>query len=233
MISLAVASVLAAGVSRADLITYDATGVISEIDGVSPLSGNVGDSLSVVFTVDTAAPVYSTGQGTTIFNSPIVTASASLNANTLAIGTFANQVVTQGDYFDGANYNSGWQAYSNFDPNANTGNLSAFTLITASAGTAPQNLYQDDPNEGPSLANAPLPAGAANVADLLVLQFESFSQGAVATTGDILIGGNVSIQALAAPEIDSTSLAGGLTLLAGLMAVLRGRRRAPMGQARG
>ena len=226
MIAAAVACALVAGVSRADIVTYDATGVITQADSVASLPGaSVGDSISFLFSVDTSAPGLALGPGQSFYQSAILSASAEVNGHSTAVDTFGSTVFISADVSDGVNFGNSWLAQSN--PNnysGFTGNSSGFQLITAESGSNPLNLYLDS-----SLSNGPLQSGVANVVDELDLQFDSVVNGVVQSSSTISVGGDISIHQvgpLSAPEIDTSSAVGSLTVLAGFITILRSRRKA-------
>jgi hypothetical protein len=74
-------------------------------------------------------------------------------------------------------------------------------------------------------ANAPLQPGKANAGDEFVLQFATYTDGVYQSQSDVVVGNDVSIERVKAPEIDAASATGALTLLMGSLAVLCGRRR--------
>jgi hypothetical protein len=225
MITAAVASVLAASVSRADIVTYSATGLITQADSVASLPGaNVGDSISFLFSVDTFTPGFDLGPGQSFYQSAIVSASAVVGQYTAPVQTFGNTVLIAADVPDGGNYGNSWLALSSPYIDSNfTGNSSGFQLLTAESGANPLNIFPDS-----SLSNAPLQSGDANFIDQLDLQFDSIVNGVVESSSNIVVGGDISIKqvtgTVSAPEIDSSSAAGALTLFAGIIAILRNRR---------
>src|SRR5258708_4520040 len=93
MITAAVASVLAASVSRADIVTYSATGLITQADSVASLPGaNAGDSISFLFSVDTSTPGVDQGPGQSLYQSAIISASAVVGQYTTPVESFGNTV---------------------------------------------------------------------------------------------------------------------------------------------
>lgn len=225
MITAAVASVLAASVSRADIVTYSATGLITQADSVASLPGaSAGDSISFLFSVDTSTPGFDLGPGQSFYQSAIISASAAVGQYTTPVQSFGNTVTIAADASDGVSYSNTWWALSSptFDSNF-TGTSSEFQLLTAESGVNPLNVYHDS-----SLSNGPLQSGDANIFDQLDIEFDSVVNGVVQSTSNILVGGDISIKqvtgTVSAPEIDSSSAAGALTLLAGIIAILRNRR---------
>ena len=233
MIAIAVAAALAAQVSRADLVTYSASGTISQTDNVSQLPSAftgavVGDQFSVLFTVDTNSPGGVVAPGQSIYQPAIVSASASLGAANSDLGLYGSQILVAADSFDGSTYTNGYLLSTEFNSNLGSsfsGFDSSFDLATLADTAAPLGAYGDS-----SLNNAPLSAVNANVLDFLSVQFESFTNGAQQTSSDIVVGSDISIKqvsgAVSAPEMDPPTTLSALTLLLGAVAIMRQRRTA-------
>jgi hypothetical protein len=230
-IAAAIASVLASGVSRADLVTYSATGAITQTDNAGQLPGflsgaNVGDQISLLFTVDTGTPGIGAGPGENIYQSALISAAASFGSNSTALGIYGNQIIIAADSFDGSSYSNAWLATTDPNPDIGgsfTGDDSQFNLFTGNSDVAPQHLYADA-----SLSNAPLTAGHANAIDELAFSFQSFVNGVAESSSDIVVGSDISIrqvsQTFSAPEIDASSTAAAFTLLMGALAIVNSRR---------
>ncbi len=234
MIATAVAAAFAAQVSHADLITYSASGTISQTDNAAQLPGmfsgaTVGEQFSVLFTVDTNSPGGIIAPGQSAYQPAIVSATATLGSSNSDLGLYASQVLVAADSFDGSSYTNGYLASTDINsapPSSFSGVDSSFDLATLADTAAPLGAYSDS-----SLNNAPLSAADANVLDLLSVQFASFVNGVEQTSSDIVVGGDVSIKqvsgAMSAPEIDSSTGLSALTLLLGSVAILNRRRSVP------
>jgi hypothetical protein len=233
MIATAVAAALAAQVSHADLVTYSASGTISETDNTAQLpsvfsNALVGDQFSVLFTVDTNSAGSIVGPGQSIFQPAIVSASANLGSASSGLGLYASQVAVTADSFDGSSYTNEYLLTTDIGPapsSSFTGVDSSLALVTLSNTAAPLGVYQDS-----SLNNAPLSSGNANLLDLLSVQFASFVNGVQQTSSDIVVGADISIKQVSdvtsAPEIDPSTGLSALTLLLGSVAIMRRRRTA-------
>jgi len=235
MIATAVAAALAAQVSRADFVTYSASGTISETDNAAQLPGAfsgaaVGDQFSVLFTVDTNSPGGIVGPGQSVYQPAIVSASATLGSANSDLGLYASQVALAADSFDGSAYTNEYFVSTDINSapaGSFSGSASSFDLATLAYTAAPLGAYGDS-----SLNNAPLSASNANALDLLSVQFASFVNGVQQSFSDIVVDSDVTIKqvsggALSAPEIDPSTGLGALTLLLGSAAILNRRRAVP------
>lgn len=240
MIATAVAAALVSQMSYADLVTYSASGTISQTDNAGQLPSSfsgaaVGDSFTVFFTVDTNSPGGIIGPGMSMYQPAIVSATANFGASNSNLGLYGSQVSVAADSFDGSSYTNGYLLTTDLDPSlagsSFSGLDSSFDLATLANTAAPLGAYSDT-----SLNNAPLDAGSANLLDVLQVQFASFVNGVQQTSSDIVVGGDISIKqvsgTVSAPEIDPSTTLSALTLLFGAVAIMRGRGTARAQSAR-
>jgi hypothetical protein len=231
--SAAMVCLLSSAPGRAALVTYQATGTISEADNTAQLpsafsSAAVGQTLSVDFTVDTNTLGVVNAPGDNLYANSIVSVKASIGSNAVGIGNDINQVEVSNNFLTGGSYLTQYAAISASNPSATfTGNASDFELTTAATGSQPLPIYNDA-----LLSNAPISASQATAGDGIVLAFASYVNGVFESLSDIFVSSDVSIKqvgggTVTAPEIDPTSAISALTLLLGGLAVLRGRRVNP------
>jgi hypothetical protein len=226
ILSAAILGALSAAPSQADFVTYEASGTITQADnywGLLPgalSTAAVGSNVTVDFTVDRNAPGSAYTQGGNFFQPSVVFVNASIGSGVAGISVDSNYVFVNNNTLgtDG-NYYTEWGLNTSTNTAGLTGTASGFQLFTAAGSSTPLSLYNDA-----SLSNAPLQPGDANSADELVLQFATFSNGQAQSVSDIVVGNDVSISQVQAPELDATSTTGALTLLMGSLAVLCGRR---------
>jgi hypothetical protein len=229
----AILALSAAATSQAAMVTYEATGQISQADNAAQLptaltAAGVGGQLSVDFTVDTNAAGTLNAPGDESYGSAVVSQSASIGSGTVTLG--ANTVLNQIEIFNnslaGGLYTSGYQLTSFGNaPTDFTGSVSSLIVGTDAVSANPQAIYQNT-----SLSNAPLSSSAANGLDAIVLEFSSYLNGVFQSASDIVVGTNVTISNVgsghfAAPEIDTASTTSALTLLMGSLIVITGRRQ--------
>jgi hypothetical protein len=226
ILSAAILGALSAAPSQADFVTYEASGTITQADnywGLLPgalSTAAVGSTVTVDFTVDTNAPGSSYAPGANLFQPALVSVNASIGSGSAGIGVDSNYVAVANNTLGGdGNYYTEWLLNTSSNTAGLTGTASGFQLITAAGSSTPLSLYNDA-----SLSNAPLQAGDANAGDEFVLQFATFSDGIYQSQSDLVVGDDVSISRVQAPEIDASSAASALTLLLGSLAVLCGRR---------
>ena len=225
-------SLVAAGLSvtaaQAAMITYDATGVITQADNTAQLPAGfetaaAGGVLSLDFTVDTQALGALNGPGDRSYLSPVTVASATVGSGVVGLSTDLNWIEILHNSPTGGVYQTGYQLVSLSNVSANfTGTASAFALFTVASSDNPNSFYRNE-----SLNNAPLAPTHANFSDGLALIFTSYLDGVAQSTSDIVVDGPVAISRvsnpMSAPEMDPASAAGALTLLFGGLVVLRGR----------
>lgn len=230
----AILALSAAAAGQAAMVTYEATGQISQADNAAQLptaltAAGVGGQLTVDFTVDTNAVGTLNAPGDESYGSAVLSQSASIGAGVVTLG--ANNILNEIEIFNnslaGGVYTSGYQLTSVGVAPANfTGTVSSLILGTDAGSTNPQSIYNDT-----SLSNAPLPSSAANALDSVVLEFSSYQNGVFQSSSDIFVGNGVTISnvggggPLSAPELDASSTAGALTLLIGCLIVITERRR--------
>lgn len=223
ILSAALLTALSAAPGHAAQVTYAAFGIISEADGVTfpgALStAAIGEKLTVDFTVDTSAPGSPYAPGANLFPSAVVAADASIGLGAVSLGVDTSEIVVAHNSESGGIYTTGWLLDSSGNTAGFTGTTSEFLLLTSADSATPLNLYKNA-----SLSNAPLQPGNANSADELVLQFTTYSDGVYQSQSEIVVGDDVSISRVKAPEIDPASATSALTLLLGSLAVLCGRR---------
>src|ERR1700676_3190510 len=184
----AILALSAAATSQAAMVTYEATGQISQADNAAQLptaltAAGVGGQLTVDFTVDTNAAGMLNAPGDQSYGSAVVSQSASIGSGTLSLG--ANTVLNQIEIFNnslaGGLYTSGYQLTSiggNAPPDF-TGSVSSLILGTDAVSANPQAIYQDT-----SLSNAPLSSSVANGLDAIVLEFRSYQNGVFQSASD-------------------------------------------------
>jgi hypothetical protein len=230
MLPLALLALSAAAPGRAAMVTYEASGVISEADNAAQLpsvlsAAAVGGELTVDFTVDTRAAGVLNGPGDMSYAYPVVSQRASIGSGFIGLGVDTSQieiirnVPSSGLYFSGYEVLTLPNVASDF-----TGTASAFALVTESSSATSRSTYKNT-----SLNNAPLQPSKANFLDGMLLEFTSYLDGVAQSTSDILVDANVAISKvdgghIAAPEIDPASMASALTLLIGGLVVLTSRR---------
>ncbi len=226
-LALAVAA-LSVTTAQAAMITYDATGIISQADNTALLPAGfetaaAGGVLSLDFTVDTQAPGAFNGPGDRSYLSPLTVASATMGSGVVGLSTDLNFIEILHNSLTGGVYQTGYQLLSQSNVSANfTGTASAFALLTVASTDKPNSFYKNE-----SLNNAPLGPTQANPIDGLALIFTSYLNGVAQSTSDIFVDGNVAISRvsgpMSAPEMDPASAGSALTLLFGGLLVLRGR----------
>jgi hypothetical protein len=229
----AILALSAAAASQAAMVTYEATGQISQADNAAQLptaltAAGIGGQLTVDFTVDTDAAGTLIAPGDEPYGSAVVSQSASIGSGTVALG--ANSLLNGIEIFNnslaGGLYTTGYHLTSIGNAPADfTGSVSSLILGTDAVSPNPQAIYQDT-----SLSNAPLSSSAANGLDAIFLQFSSYVNGVFQSASDIVVGADVTISNVgsghfAAPEIDTASTTSALTLLIGSLIVLTGRRQ--------
>jgi hypothetical protein len=142
----------------------------------------------------------------------------------VGLGVDFSTVEISSDTLVAGTYSTNYQLLSIGNAPANfTGVASSFGLFTGASGTLPLSIYKDT-----SLNNAPLQPSAANLIDGLGLVFTSYVDGVSQSVSDVFVSSNMSIaqvNTVAAPEMDSASAVGSLTLLLGSLAVMSGRRK--------
>jgi hypothetical protein len=225
LLPLAGACLLAAA-AQADVIDYSATGSVTSIDNAASLlpsslsAAAVNDTFTLNFAVDTSIPGNPVAPGDTQYVSSVVSAYFSLNggpANAVDLGGGSSVEI-----FNNAGGVSGFLLQGGTDTSdpAYTGTATSLNLATLAFGTSP--LYPDT-----SLNNGPLSALLANLDSSIDLNFVSFVGGQPQASSDFYVT-SLSVKQtspMSAPEIDPSSMVGGLTLLMGGMLVLRGRRK--------
>jgi hypothetical protein len=228
LLSLATICLLSSAPGRAALVTYQATGTIDQADNTAQFPGAlataaVGNALSVDFTIDTNSVGSLNGPGDASYLLPVVSANASVGFGKVALGVDFSTVEISSDTLAAGIYSTNYQLLSIGSVPANfTGVTSSFGLITGASGALPLSIYKDT-----SLNNAPLQPSFANLTDGLGLVFTSYVDGVSQSQSDVFVSSNMSIariNAVAAPEMDSASAVGSLTLLLGSLAVMSGRR---------
>jgi CBS domain-containing protein len=236
---LTIALIVGPMAASASVVTFQETGTISGVDQSLALPASfsgaaIGQSLTVDFTVNTAASGVTNAPGNESYQSAVLSVSASLGSSKLGIGVGntsggTNQIGVFNNFLDDGTYLTEYQVDTQGNlgavPANFTGVVSRFDLITAAVSSQPLAIYKNT-----SLSNAPLPesttVGTAG-GDQMDLVFYSFVNGVLEGTGDIFVGPGVStteIRTVAAPEFDSVSAAAGLMLLLGSLVVLRSRR---------
>jgi hypothetical protein len=233
LFSLAAIALLSSAPGRAALVTYQATGTISQADNAgqfpSALSAaSVGQSLSVDFTIDTNSPGALNAPGDESYLLPVVSENASVGSAKVGLGVDFSDIEIARNSSVGGAYLTSYQLLSGGSPSANfTGVTSSFALYTGASSALPQSIYQDT-----SLTNAPLQPSTANALDGMAVVFTSYVDGISQSVSDLFVTSNVSIakiKPVAAPEMDAASAAVALTLLFGCVAVMSGRRQRPLG----
>jgi hypothetical protein len=233
LLSLATICLLSSAPGRAALVTYQATGTIDQADNSAQLPGAletaaVGQSLSVNFTIDTNSVGAPNGPGDVSYLLPVVSANASVGSGKVGLGVDFSTIEIASDSLVGGTYSTNYQLLSigSFSGNF-TGVTSSFALATGASGTLPLSIYKDT-----SLNNAPLQSSFANLIDGMGLVFTSYVNGVSQSVSDVFVSSNLSItqvNAIAAPEMDSASAVGSLTLFLGSLAVMSGRRKTSAG----
>jgi hypothetical protein len=227
---VALLALAATAPARAALVTYQASGLISEADNAAQLpsvlsSAAVGGELTVDFTVDTKAAGVSNGPGDMSYAYPLLSQHASIGAGSFGLGVDISQIEITHNALSGGLYGSGYELLSFANvPTDFTGIASSFALVTQSSSVGKQSLYKDT-----SLTNAPLQASKANFLDGMLLEFTSYIDGVAQSTSDVFVNANVAISKvdaghITAPEIDPASMTSALTLLIGGLVVLTSRR---------
>lgn len=213
---------------HAAVIDYTATGVVEQVDNGSALlptglaDAGVGDKFTFDFSVDTTTVGSGTADDTSYLGA-VRAASYSFGGTSMNFGVDANAVEILNNVagFSGYFMSAGDVVDADF-----TGTAASFSLVTLaySLSGAPLGFYKNT-----SLSNAPLTSKQANQEDDMALSFASYVNGTEQSSSGLLIG-PLSLKRTAgpvqAPEIGQASAATGLTLLAGCVLVLRGRRRA-------
>jgi hypothetical protein len=217
------ACVLAAMSAQASIVNYSATGVIDGVDDLSSLlphsllSAAVGKSLVFNFGVDTSTPGSGTS-GDTTYLSALRSESYKFNGKTSSLDFGVNAI----EILNNSGGNTGYLMESGDPVGANfTGTAEAVIFLTLAYSGATLNLY---PNT--ALSNAPLSSVNADAADGMILSFTQYVDGVAGSSSSVQIG-SMSIKqvSVAAPEMDPTSAASGMTLLVGGLLVVFGRSR--------
>ncbi|MGC2029587.1 MAG: hypothetical protein WA642_06185 [Steroidobacteraceae bacterium] len=228
ILSAALLTALSAAPGHAAYVTYAASGTITEADGMTYpgalAAAATGEKLTVDFTVDTSTPGSAYAPGANLFPSAVVAADASIGLGTVGLGVDTNEIVVAHNSDSSGVYTTAWLLDSSGNTAGLTGTTSEFLLLTSADSSTPLNLYKNA-----SLSNAPLQPGKANSADELVLQFTTYSDGVYQSQSELVVGDDVSISRVRAPEIDPASATSALTLLLGSLAVLCGRRGVKVG----
>jgi hypothetical protein len=230
MLPLALLALSAAAPGRAAMVTYEASGVISEADNAGQLpsvlsAAAAGGELTVDFTVDTKAAGALNGPGDMSYAYPLVSQHASIGSGSIGLGADISQIEITRNALAGGLYSSGYELLSFANvPTDFTGNASSFALITQSSSATPESLYKNT-----SLNNAPLQTSQANGLDGMLLEFTAYIDGIAQSTSALFVNANVAISKvdaghITAPEIDPASMASALTLLIGGLVVLTSRR---------
>jgi hypothetical protein len=232
ILSMATLCLLSAGPSRADIVTYSASGVITQADNTAGLlptalsAAVVGDTLSLNFSVNTSVAGILNGTGDVSYAASLVSADASVGSGTVGLGVDNNEIEILHNALVGGSYSTGYLlSSSGATPGNFTGTAAGLVLITTASGSKPLDIYTST-----SLSNAPLAASQANAQHGIFLAFSTFLDGIYQSASSLFVGSDVkisqtSVTPVAAPEIDPASAASALSLFFGSVLVLRGRRK--------